>query len=67
MGILNSVRVLYNASLLTEQQAFMKFKAKAVPLHATKALGGRGNITLTHSRSRHQMGVSGQRHAPAAL
>jgi hypothetical protein len=32
-----------------------------------EALGGRGGIALTHSRPRHQMGVSGQRHAPAAL
>jgi hypothetical protein len=30
-------------------------------------LGGRGGIALTHSRPRHKMGVSGQRHAPAAL
>jgi hypothetical protein len=40
---------------------------KAVPLHAMQALGERGNIALGHSRPRHQMGVSGQRHAPAAL
>jgi hypothetical protein len=33
---------------------------KAVPLHAMKALGGRGNIAPIHS-------PSGQRHAPAAL
>jgi hypothetical protein len=32
-----------------------------------EALGGRGDIAPTHSRPRHQMGVSGQRHAPAAL
>jgi hypothetical protein len=32
-----------------------------------KALGGRGGIAPTHSRPRHWMGVSGQRHAPAAL
>jgi hypothetical protein len=36
-------------------------------LHAMEALGGRGGIAPTHSRSRHLMGVSGQRHAPAAL
>jgi hypothetical protein len=42
-------------------------KSKAVPLHAMKALGGRGGIAPTHSRPRHNMGVSGQRHAPAAL
>jgi hypothetical protein len=28
-------------------------KAKAVPLHATKALVGRGSIAPTHSRPRH--------------
>jgi hypothetical protein len=32
-----------------------------------EALGGRGGIAPTHSRPRHLMGVSGQRHAPAAL
>jgi hypothetical protein len=31
------------------------------------ALGGRGSIAPTHSRLRHYMGVSGQRHAPAVL
>jgi hypothetical protein len=30
--------------------------AKAVPLHATKALGGRGGIYPTHFRPRHYMG-----------
>jgi hypothetical protein len=28
-------------------------KAKAVPLHATLALGGRGDIAATHYRPRH--------------
>jgi hypothetical protein len=42
-------------------------KAKAVPLHATDVVGGRGCIAPTHSRPRHYMGVSGQRHALAAL
>jgi hypothetical protein len=32
-----------------------------------KVLGQRGGIAPTHSRPRHYMGVSGQRHAPAAL
>jgi hypothetical protein len=32
-----------------------------------EALGGRGGIAPTHSRPRHYMGVSGQRHVPAAL
>jgi hypothetical protein len=42
-------------------------KGKAVPLHTVEALGGRGGIAPTHSQHRHLMGVSGQRHAPAAL
>jgi hypothetical protein len=29
-----------------------------------EALGGRGDTAPTHSRPRHEMGVSGQRHAP---
>jgi hypothetical protein len=41
--------------------------SKAVPLHAMGALGGTGGIASTHSRPRHWMGVSGQRHAPTAL
>jgi hypothetical protein len=32
-----------------------------------EALGGRGGIAPTHSRLRHYVKVSGQRHAPAAL
>jgi hypothetical protein len=40
---------------------------KAVPLHAIMALGGWGGIAPTHSLPRHKMGVSGQRHAQAAL
>jgi hypothetical protein len=32
-----------------------------------EALGRRGDIAATHSRPRHLMGVSGQRHAPAVL
>jgi hypothetical protein len=42
-------------------------KAKTVPLHATKALGGRGSIAPNNSWPLHLRGVSGQRHAPAAL
>jgi hypothetical protein len=38
-------------------------RAKAAPLHATKALQGRGQAP-TLSRPRHYMVVSGQRHAP---
>jgi hypothetical protein len=40
---------------------------KDISLHATKALGWREYIAPTHSIPRHCMGVSGQRHAPAAL
>jgi hypothetical protein len=32
-----------------------------------EALWGRGGTAPTHSQPRHYMGVSGQRHAPAAL
>jgi hypothetical protein len=32
---------------------FLINKSKAVPLHATEALGGRGGIAPTHSRRRH--------------
>jgi hypothetical protein len=46
---------------------YLTKKAKAVPLQATKVLGWRGGIAPTHSRPRHLMGVSGQRHDPAAL
>jgi hypothetical protein len=42
----------------------LPLKSKAVLLHAMEAHGGRGGIAPT---PRHQMGVSGQRHAPAAL
>jgi hypothetical protein len=42
-------------------------KVKVVPLHATKALGWRGDIAPAHSLHRRYRGVSRQRHAPAAL
>jgi hypothetical protein len=32
------------------------YRAKAVPLHAMKALRGRGGVAPTHTRSRHWMG-----------
>jgi len=44
-----------------------QLKAKDVPLHPWKALGGRGVIAPTLSLPRHCMGVSSQRHAPTAL
>jgi hypothetical protein len=40
-----------------------QLKAKAVPPHATEALGERRGIAPTHSWHRHKMEVSGQRHA----
>jgi hypothetical protein len=40
----------------------INLKAKAVLLHAMEALGGRVSIAPTHSRPRHKMGISGQRH-----
>jgi hypothetical protein len=42
-------------------------ESKAVPLHAMVALGGRGGIAPICSWPRYEIGVSGQRHAPAAL
>jgi hypothetical protein len=44
-------------------------KGKAVPQYRPTygGAGGRGGIAPTHSRPRHWMGVSGQRHAPASL
>jgi hypothetical protein len=42
-------------------------KPKAVSLHATKALGGRGGIAPTHSRPRHLMVMSGESHAQPVL
>jgi hypothetical protein len=42
-------------------------KKKAVLLHATDSLEGREGIAPTHSSPWYLMGVSGQRHSPAAL
>jgi hypothetical protein len=63
-GRLTPSRYRYQEALDTSRYS----KAKAVPLHAMQALGGGGgrrDIALIHSRPRHNMGVSGQRHAPA--
>jgi hypothetical protein len=49
--------------LICFQFIAMLKKTKDVPLHATKALGGRGDIAPTHSRLRHYMGLSDQ-HRP---
>jgi hypothetical protein len=35
--------------------------------HSTQALGGKGSIAPAHSPPRHYMGISLQRHVPAAL
>jgi hypothetical protein len=32
---------------------WLSLKAKAVPLHATEALGGKGGVAPTHFRPRH--------------
>jgi hypothetical protein len=40
-------------TFVTEKKRCQLLKAKAVPLHATKALGGRGGIAPTRSRPRH--------------
>jgi hypothetical protein len=53
--------------VLSRISCIMIGKGKAVPLHAIEALGGRGGIAPTHSRPRHYIGVSGQRHASAVL
>jgi hypothetical protein len=52
----------WNASLFTRTGKI----SKAFVLHAMETLGGR-DITPTHSRPWHWMGVSGQRHAPTAI
>jgi hypothetical protein len=57
----------FMAQLKTRVSGEVNKQSKAVPLHATQALGGSGGIAPTHSRPRHYMGWSGQRHAPAAL
>jgi hypothetical protein len=53
--------------VMSHDWGIKKGEGKAVPLHAMEALGGRRGIAPTHSGPRHQIGVSGQRHAPAAL
>jgi hypothetical protein len=62
-----TMRVLSILCTLCPLITQLKAKAKAVPLHATNGLGGRGGIAPAHSQPRHWMVVSGQRHAPAAL
>jgi hypothetical protein len=42
-------------------------KQRSPTTHHEGAWGGRGSIAPTHSRPRHSMVVSGQRHAPATL
>jgi hypothetical protein len=43
------------------------YKATAVPLHAMKELGGRGDVAPTHLDLGTRFGVSGQGHTLAAL
>jgi hypothetical protein len=66
---LNKIILGYNFEISIHRKVLYSvvLKGKAVPLHAMEALGGRGGIAPTHSRPRNWMGVSGQRHAPAAL
>jgi hypothetical protein len=60
--------ILWSTNMSLNNLQINKYnKSKAVPLHVMVALGGRGAITPTHFLLRHYMGVSGQRHAPAAL
>jgi hypothetical protein len=60
--------VYYKSKLKSNGDKASFFKqSKAFPLHAMKAPGRRGGIAPTHSQPRHEMGVSGQHHAPAAL
>jgi hypothetical protein len=44
--------IAYFRTLLRHVSVSSKIKAKAVPLHATEALEGRGSIAPTHSRPR---------------
>jgi hypothetical protein len=53
--------------LLMWSEPIYRYKAKFIPLHATKALGGTEGIAPTHSRPQHYMGVSGRRDALTAL
>jgi hypothetical protein len=59
----NRVRIRSSRDLDESERTIVKQS----PLHAMEALGGRGGVAPTHFRPRHWMGVSGQRHAPAAL
>jgi hypothetical protein len=63
-GTIGSIAIL---NQLLQYIRNMPIKGKAVPLHAMEGLGRRGGIAPTHSRPRHLIGVSGQRHAPDAL
>jgi hypothetical protein len=49
---------------LTDQNDALKLSC---PTTRHGGVWGSGGIAPTHSRRRHQMGVSGQLHAPAAL
>jgi hypothetical protein len=50
----NDLNYWLTANLKTLFQLYgLHNKSKAVPLHAMKALGGRGGIAPTHSRPQH--------------
>jgi hypothetical protein len=67
---LNLLFIVLNIKILLQSSRtppIWHSKGKAVPLQATDAFGGTVGIAPTHSRPRHSMGLSGQRHATAAL
>jgi hypothetical protein len=73
-GAISQKTIIFNEIILHKRQFTglirtqnIISKGKAVPQHIYEGAGGRGVIAPTHSRPRQQMGVSGQRHAPAAL
>jgi hypothetical protein len=44
---------VYIMKILLAHVSKVQAKTKAVPLHAMKALGGRGSVAPTHTRPRH--------------
>jgi hypothetical protein len=68
-----SMATIYSMSLKMETMLhilstlYPTLKGKAVPKHIYGGAGGIGGIAPTHSRPRHYMGMSGQRHAMTSL
>jgi hypothetical protein len=48
--------IFFLMEVFGSRRKWMNYKAKAVPLYAIKALGGRGHIAPNNSRRRHYMG-----------